>query len=80
MADSAVETSRSVVRTQARMPADAKWPHWPARRPGTSPRDSEEQQREAEPVERIDAPGTKGEKPRQVVKIDWIKIRDLGRV
>lgn len=31
-------------------------------------------------VERIDALGTEDEKPLQVVKIDWIKIRDLGRV
>ncbi|MBS1888106.1 MAG: peptidylprolyl isomerase [Actinobacteria bacterium] len=31
-------------------------------------------------VERIDALGTKGERPSQVVKIEWIKIRDLGRV
>jgi cyclophilin family peptidyl-prolyl cis-trans isomerase len=31
-------------------------------------------------VERIDALGTEDEKPRQVVKIDWIKIRDLGSV
>jgi cyclophilin family peptidyl-prolyl cis-trans isomerase len=31
-------------------------------------------------VERIDALGTKDEKPLQVVKIDWIKIRDLGSV
>jgi cyclophilin family peptidyl-prolyl cis-trans isomerase len=31
-------------------------------------------------VERIDALGTKSERPRQVVKIDWIKIRDLGGV
>lgn len=30
-------------------------------------------------VERIDDLGNKSEKPRQVVKIDWIKIRDLGR-
>jgi cyclophilin family peptidyl-prolyl cis-trans isomerase len=30
-------------------------------------------------VERIDALGTESEKPRQVVKIDWIKIRGLGR-
>lgn len=30
-------------------------------------------------VERIDALGTEGEKPRQVVKIDWIKIRNLRR-
>jgi hypothetical protein len=54
-------------------------PHWPVRRPSTSPSDSEEQRRGAEPVEPTDALGTEGEKPRQVVKIDWIKIRDLGR-
>jgi peptidyl-prolyl cis-trans isomerase B (cyclophilin B) len=30
-------------------------------------------------VKRIDALGTESERPRQVVKIDWIKIRDLGR-
>jgi cyclophilin family peptidyl-prolyl cis-trans isomerase len=28
-------------------------------------------------VERIDALGDRSERPRQVVKIDWIKIRDL---
>lgn len=31
-------------------------------------------------VQRIDALGTESERPRQVVRIDWIKIRDLGRV
>lgn len=31
-------------------------------------------------VERIDALGTQSEKPRQVVKIEWIKIKDLGAV
>jgi cyclophilin family peptidyl-prolyl cis-trans isomerase len=29
-------------------------------------------------VERIDALGTESERPRQVVRIDWIKIRNLG--